>query len=525
MNNKLIILLSFIFCFNTINAQTKNTIAEKYASSITEKDLKDYLYQLAGDEFLGRETGEIGQKLAAEYLSNKFRSFGIPPLADGSYYQKVPLIISPPAEVMINLAGNRFNDQSDFFFTRGLVDTSLAQNKVYCVGYGIDDEKYSDYAGLEDVSGKFILILPGDPMDKRGNSRITGSGEISNWAKNSRKKIALAKTKNPSVIFYVTEPFEETRSRFTHYIESKSMKLATNVTVEKDIPVFYISKEMGDKLISKSGYTIDKLTSSINKHGKTLRVESLQPLLIDIDKKVEKIDTENVLAYIEGSDLKDELVVLTAHYDHLGESHGKIYYGADDNASGTSAMIELAEAFAQAKKEGNGPRRSVLIMAVTAEEKGLLGSLYYTDNPVFPLSSTVANLNIDMIGRRDKKYADDPNYVYVIGSDKLSSELHTINEQMNTLYTNITLDYVYNDDKDPNKYYSRSDHYNFAKNNIPVIFYFNGSHEDYHEASDTKEKIEFGKMEKITRLVFYTAWELANRDKRISVDKISIGKE
>jgi Zn-dependent M28 family amino/carboxypeptidase len=182
------------------------------------------------------------------------------------------------------------------------------------------------------------------------------------------------------------------------------------------------------------------------------------------------------------------------------------------------AVMELAQAFAQAKKDGFGPRRSILFMTVTAEEKGLLGSDYYTQNPVFPLQNTVANLNIDMIGRLDRKYQDNPNYVYVIGSDKLSSTLHQISEEANQMHTNLTLDYTYNDPDDPNRFYYRSDHYNFAKNNIPVVFYFNGVHEDYHRPTDTVDKILFPKMETITRLVFHTAWELANREERIVVD-------
>src|SRR5690606_32792975 len=230
-------------------------------------------------------------------------------------------------------------------------------------------------------------------------------------------------------------------------------------------------------------------------------------------------DAHNVLAYIEGSDLNEELIVLTAHYDHIGEHEGKVFNGADDDGSGTVAIMEIAEAFIKAKKEGNGPRRSILIMNVSGEEKGLLGSKFYADYPVFPLENTVANLNIDMIGRLDKKHADNENYIYIIGSNMLSDELHEINEHANTTYTQLELDYEFNKKDDPNRYYYRSDHYNFAKNNVPVIFYFNGVHEDYHKETDTVDKIIFSKMEKITRLVFHTAWELANRDKRIVVNK------
>ena len=231
------------------------------------------------------------------------------------------------------------------------------------------------------------------------------------------------------------------------------------------------------------------------------------------------IKGENVLGFIEGTDLKEELIIITAHYDHLGKHEDKIFNGADDDGSGTVATLEIAEAFMSAKKEGNGPRRSVLIMPVSGEEKGLLGSKYYTDHPIFPLENTVANLNIDMIGRIGD-FKDNPNYVYLIGADRLSQDLHDINEQVNKQHIGLELDYTFNEEDDPNRYYYRSDHYNFAKNNIPVIFYFNGIHEDYHKVTDTVEKIDFQKIETITRLVFLTAWELANREERIVVDKI-----
>ena len=236
-----------------------------------------------------------------------------------------------------------------------------------------------------------------------------------------------------------------------------------------------------------------------------------------IFKKNKIIRGENVLGYIEGSDLKDELIIITAHYDHLGKHDTLLFNGADDDGSGTVAIMEIAEAFMLAKRDGKGPRRSILIMPVSGEEKGLLGSKYYTDNPVFPLKKTIANLNIDMIGRIDNMHLDG-NYVYLIGSDMLSKELHNISEEINKKHIGLELDYTYNTDDDPHRYYYRSDHYNFAKNNIPVIFYFNGVHEDYHKTTDTIEKIDFNKIEKITRLVFLTAWELANKEERIKLN-------
>ena len=229
--------------------------------------------------------------------------------------------------------------------------------------------------------------------------------------------------------------------------------------------------------------------------------------------------SENVLAFIEGTEKPDEIIVISAHYDHVGTQNGEIYNGADDDGSGTVAIMEIAEAFKKAAEKGNGPKRSILFLHVTGEEKGLLGSKYYTNYPVFPLINTVANLNMDMIGRVDDAHENNPDFVYLIGSDKLSTELHEISEAMNEKFTKLDLDYTYNSDDDPNRFYYRSDHYNFAKNNIPIIFYFNGTHQDYHKPSDTPDKINYELLEKRAKLVFYTAWELANREKRIVVDK------
>ena len=230
-------------------------------------------------------------------------------------------------------------------------------------------------------------------------------------------------------------------------------------------------------------------------------------------------DSENVVAFIKGSEKPEEFIVISAHYDHLGIKGEKIYNGADDDASGTTAVLLIAKAFKNAVKQGNGPKRSIVFLHVTGEEEGLYGSRYYTENPIFPLENTVTNLNIDMLGRYDVQHKDKPEFVYLIGSDKLSSELHELSEAMNKMYTNLILDYTYNDESDPNRFYYRSDHYNFAKNNIPVIFYFTGVHEDYHRETDTADKIQYDLLQKRTQLVFYTAWEIANKENRLVVDK------
>lgn len=230
-------------------------------------------------------------------------------------------------------------------------------------------------------------------------------------------------------------------------------------------------------------------------------------------------NSENIWAYIEGTEKPDEVIVISAHYDHIGIRNDFVFYGADDDASGTVALLEMAQAFQLAKNEGKGPSRSILFLHFTGEEHGLHGSRFYSENPLFPLKNTVANINIDMIGRRDDAHADSNNYVYLIGADRLSSELGQICSSVNEKYVQLNLDYKYNALNDPNRFYERSDHYHFAKNGIPSVFIFNGTHPDYHRKTDTADKIEYDALEKRTQLAFNIAWELANRENRITVDK------
>ncbi len=259
-----------------------------------------------------------------------------------------------------------------------------------------------------------------------------------------------------------------------------------------------------------------------------------QKMTLNISRGNEgEVDSENVIAIIEGTEKPDEYLILTAHLDHvgygrtgsrlrksyIGEVKDRIHNGADDDGSGTVAMLEIAQAFKQASKKGKGPKRSIVFLHVTGEEKGLLGSAYYSENPIYPLSSTVANLNLDMIGRIDPtRKGDKREYIYIIGSDHDSQDLHEISEQTNLQTVNLDLDYRYNAKDDPQRFYYRSDHYNFAKKGIPIIFYFSGTHEDYHLPSDTPDKINYDLLELRSKLIFYTAWNIANRDQRVIVD-------
>ncbi len=303
-----------------------------------------------------------------------------------------------------------------------------------------------------------------------------------------------------------------------------SLSLKKPGTTSTNNGVFFISPTVAAQVFNT---TLDKLKAAAEApvEKKQLKKVKAGTVQYKTGTIVSVTKSENVLGFLEGTDKKDEVLVITAHYDHIGKKPSGegdlINNGADDDGSGTVSVLQIAKAFAQAKKDGKGPRRSILFMTVTGEEKGLLGSEWYSEHPVFPLDKTVVDLNIDMVGRRDPQHKESAPYVYVIGSDKLSTELHNINEAANKTYTNLIFDYTYNDQNHPDRLYYRSDHWNFAKKNIPIIFYFDGIHEDYHQPSDEVSKIEFDLLQKRAQIVFYTAWEIANREQRIMPDKSS----
>jgi hypothetical protein len=511
---------------STLKVQPED-LSKKYASTITAGELKRILTIIASDEMEGRETATEGQKKAEAYIVKQIQSFGIPKIdregvTDG-YLQEIPFTKEEWGKVELTANGKEFKYLRDFYCFRSMNNNLPLTNaaEIIFLGYGIDDEAYSDYNGV-DVSGKVVMILADEPMDKNGNSWITGSKKSSTWTSNWKQKLKTASEKGVKAILVIDPETGRNIGQYRRYLVEPSMSVGMPDQEKIDVVnSFYISPEMARSIVGKEAKRLAKARKKITKKGKPITFNFFCNLSMLQEKKQELIYSTNVMAFIEGSDLKlkEEIVVISAHYDHLGKRGKDVYNGADDNGSGTTALLELAQAYAQAVKDGNGPRRSVLLMWVSGEEKGLLGSEYYVDNPIFPLENTIVDVNVDMIGRVDKKHADNPEYIYVIGADRLSSELHKINEAMNEKYTNIELDYTFNEEDDPNRYYYRSDHYNFAKLGIPAVFYFSGVHKDYHKITDTVDKIQFEKMETIARLVFHTSWELANRDKRIVVDK------
>jgi hypothetical protein len=495
---------------NVAPTEEATTIAPEitFAESITESELKDHLYTYASDEFEGRETGQPGQKKAVAYLKAQYEKLDIPAAKkNGDYFQEVPLEISKLPIGKLSVNGSDY-EIGEHVLTFSSANT-IADEIVY-VAYGIEDTSYSDYENVN-VEGKIVLLKAGEPKNTDDTYRISGTSEPSIWSNMSEsltKRIQIAVDKGAiGILYYDTDNFNRFKRRF------KSMKLNNNgrmQIVDNNAPEFY--NLFIDQVLAKNLHTSIETDDTPKIITKDLQ--------LSFESSNEKIASENVAALIKGSEKPDEYIVISSHLDHIGISgNGEINNGADDDGSGSVALLEIAEAFKLGADAGHGPKRSIIFLHVTGEEKGLLGSQYYTDvDPIVPLENTVANLNIDMIGRIDPKREGDRNYIYLIGSDKLSIELHELSENVNNTFANIELDYTYNDENDPNRFYYRSDHYNFAKNNIPIIFYFNGTHDDYHKPSDTPDKINYDLLENRSRLIFHTAWEIANRDQRIKVD-------
>ncbi len=482
----------------SINLFAQDPVAQKYGNMITPEDLKANLSILASDALEGRETGTRGQKMAAAFVSANFNSFGLTAPVNGSNYQPIELVTARPGECYVKVGQTQYKNLESVVYFGNADSNGEVTLPVVFAGKGTKE----DFEQV-DVKDKAAIIMINPNESSRGPAMI-------------------AREKGATLVLAFTADAEDAKklmTQFKSFASGRSMGLKKPEA--RNAGMFLMTPDVAEKILNT---TIEKLNKAVSADAKPGSLKKIKPgsVTYKTSQEYSTVKTENVLGFMEGTDKKDEVVVITAHYDHIGKrDNGEgdlINNGADDDGSGTVSVLQLAKVFSEAKKDGKGPRRSILFMTVTGEEKGLLGSEYYSENPVFPLDKTVVDLNIDMVGRRDPQHKDSAPYVYVIGSDKLSTELHKLSEDVNKKYTNLIFDYTYNDQNHPDRLYYRSDHWNFAKKNIPIIFYFDGIHEDYHKPSDEVSKIEFDLMAKRAQCVFYTAWEIANRDQRIMPD-------
>ncbi|AWO02246.1 peptidase M28 [Chitinophaga alhagiae] len=488
-----------VACAQVATKRSAPRAAAPYAKTIKAADLKKHLYIIAADDMEGRETGKPGQYKAAQYITEQFKRAGLQPGAgNGEWEQPFSLYQDTLVNATITAAGKTFEFGKDFYTgLRDAKNLELQQTGVVFAGYGNVSETFNSYEGI-DATDK-VVVLAETPRQ--------GAGE-------QKDKLRAAAAKGARTVFIVSSNMPGI-TRAGSRLRRTGLYFGDMATTMEFIPnVYFISPDVASAIFGKPYASLAEGLKPDN----PVPSATGQITGLTCRKDVVEIKSSNVLGILPGTDKKDEYVFVTAHYDHIGIINGEVYNGADDDGSGTVAVIAMAEAFMKAKKAGKGPRRSIVFMTVSGEEKGLLGSRYYTDHPVYPLANTVADLNIDMIGRIDADHAKDSNYVYIIGDNKLSSELRPVSEAANTL-VGLKLDYRYNDPNDPNRFYYRSDHYMFAQHKIPIIFYFNGVHPDYHGPHDTPDKISYPMLEKRARLVFYTTWEVANREGRLKVDR------
>jgi hypothetical protein len=529
----------FLLITLTSNAQKEGI------HSITISNLESHLYFLAADELQGRETGEPGLEIAANYLASQAKKVGLKAVDDDSdYFQKYIIEENSwdPENSLISLSSPAKDTtimKEDFYqIVPPLLNDLDISGEIVFAGYGINSEKfnYNDFNGV-DVNDKIVLIMDRAPMDESG---IKSKFDDYNWndLQNFNYKYYYINTLKPKAILIVFDPksghncLSDINPEYPKYFAStKKLKGGTDpyaFLYDLATKVFIIHRNVADKLLEGTGMDLQTLQNKID--------ESLEPQsflipgkILSIQLRVNKkeLTVRNIFGVIEGADpvLKNEYLIYMAHYDHVGvDATGDVFNGADDNASGSTALLEMAEAFAFEK---NKIKRSIGFLWVSAEELGLFGSQYYTENPIIPLDKTVAAINLDMVGRT-RTPADTGTVmgdeISVLGGDSIgvieghqSKILMKINEQT-LAQMNMTGDYTYDDPDHPEMYFYRSDQINFVRHDIPVLFYSTGTHRDYHQVSDSPDKIDYVKLKEVTDFTFMVGYNIANYKGEIVVD-------
>jgi hypothetical protein len=488
-----------------------------YQNTITEEGLFVDLDFLSSDSLKGRDTGSAGERIAADYLADRYQDLGLMPGGnEQTYYQNFELIQTTfdniTYEVLkegesIDISVHSYDDIANFY--RISDGEKYLFGDIVFVGLGVRDTSKIN------LENKWLLSFH-DPI-----------------INSSERMKKLVHANNALGVIYIehsnSEVFEEEAYIMQGEFRSESRVKLPHLN-DSDKSYVRIHPKLASQLLGL--HSINELNDLKNKLK--ANPNSFEPFEMEYSLKytpnirMRITKSRNVIAFIEGDDpiLKDEVVVLSAHYDHVGvgspDVNGDfIYNGADDDGSGTVALLQIAQGLKAAKDAGASFKRSVLFLHVSGEELGLLGSRFYSDHPVFPIEKTVANLNIDMIGRRDPAHLDNPNYIYIIGGKIISSSLQETLIKANKMSVNIELSDRYNSLRDPNQFYRRSDHWNFGRFGVPFIFFFNGTHKDYHKPSDEIDNIDFYALRKRTQLIFMTAALLSNSDEKPTVDNQS----
>ena len=526
------------------HAQRKNGKSKKVApisvatqrgtDTISAAELRDYLTFIASDEMEGRDTPSRGLDTTAKFLAMNLSRWGFKPAGDnGSFLQHIDLLRNraDSAQTRVELNGQALVAGDDYIPVAG---SGNINGQIVFAGNGwlVKSKNIDAYKDV-DANGKIAVIFGSPQAQPRGVSRddLPSAKQGEDWMRPTdyaRKNGVIGLIYVPD--FQYLANWANNRQRIMERGSTVVAKFQQHTGTP--IPSIVASPQFANALLRGEKQNATALFNAF--YGTTLppsfALNAEKKVTMNLAARTETLSTQNVVAVWEGSDpvLKDEYVAVGAHYDHIGVGtpvNGDwIFNGADDDGSGTTALLGMAEALAHAPSR---PKRSVLFVWHCGEEKGLWGSRYFTENPTIPLDHVVAQLNIDMIGRSKKegdtnprnKELTGPNEVYVIGSTMMSTELGELVDSVNKSFLNVKFDRRYDDPADPNRFFYRSDHYNYAKKGIPIIFFFDGVHEDYHQLGDSADKIDYQKMEKITRTVYMTLWEVANRPVRPRVDK------
>ena len=506
--------------------------AQRGVDTIAAAQLRDYLTFIASDEMEGRDTPSRGLDTTAKFLAMNLARWGFKPAGDNSsFFQRIDLRRdrADTGQSKVEYFGRALTSGTDFLPAGG--SGNVSGSLVFAGnGWFIKSKEMDAYKGI-DPAGKIAVIFGTPNQSPRGISR----GEMGKQGEDYINATDYARQKGVVGLIYIPDfQYLANWQRTRQFMERGSIVVAKfQAQTSNPLPTIVVSPEIAQSLFAGEKQSATGIFNA--SYGASLPA----PFLMSDQKKVtltlannsETVPTQNVVAVWEGGDpvLKSEYVALGAHYDHVGSrcppaGNDTICNGADDDGSGTTALLGMAEAFA---KSPTRPKRSILFVWHCGEERGLWGSRYFTEYPTVPLDHVVAQINIDMIGR-SKKEGDTntrnaeltgPDSIYLIGSTMMSTELGGLVNTVNKSFLNLTFDTKYDDPKEPNRFFFRSDHYNYAKKGIPIIFFFDGTHEDYHRPGDTADKIDYQKMEKVTRTVYMTAWEIANRPTRLKVDK------
>jgi hypothetical protein len=527
------------------STKAASTTAARGVDTISAAQLKNYLSFIASDEMEGRDTPSRGLDTTARFIAMNLDRWDFKPAGDeGTFFQRIVLRRDIPdgAHSAAEINGQKFTYGEDYL--PNAVGGTVSGPLVY-VGHGwvVKSRNIDPYKGI-DVKDKIVVVF-GEGLPQ-GVTRADLTGKMGEdwispalYAQQHGAKGVLAIADRT-----ISARWDQSRQRLTGLAPRAQVEKFMNQAAPA-VPVIWMSPKMSTALFEGEKYSAAALIA----YGAGVESASVTPpnaapvtvtLPFDLSAgknvnfiiaaKTEKPLTQNVVAVWEGGDpvLKSEYVALGAHYDHIGicapGAADPICNGADDDGSGTTALLGMAEALSHAKQR---PKRSVLFVWHCGEEKGLWGSRYFTDYPTIPLDHIVTQLNIDMIGRSKKPGDTDPrnanlsgpNQIYVIGSTMMSTELGNLSQAVNKSYLNLQYDLRYDDPADTNRFFFRSDHFNYARKGIPIIFFFDGVHEDYHRPGDEWQKIDYEKMEKVARTIYMTLWEVANLSVRPKVDK------